>query len=135
MNAFLTYLFWPNPGNAGYDSPKAMLLLVACALLLVAAALLSVWRRRLAHPRLKRLSRSWAAASFWFGLTGVLLVIARVEMIQFVAMRVWWLLWIAAAVSYVVFQVRSFRVRYYEEIPLEKAEDPRRAYLPKKKRR
>ena len=31
----LSYLFYPNPGNAGYGSPKAILLLGICATFVV----------------------------------------------------------------------------------------------------
>ncbi len=135
MNTFFTYLFWPNPGSVGYASPKALALLIFCIVLIVAAPVLSAWRGRQSNPRMKRLSRSWPAASFWFGLTGLLLVVARVESIQFLAMRFLWVLWAAVAVLFVFLQVRLFRARFYQELPINRSDDPRAAYLPKRKRR
>lgn len=135
MKSLLTYLFWPNPGNASYSSPKAFALLIVCCLLLGAAALLSVWRRRQANPRLKQISRLWPAVSFWAGLTGMLLIVARVEQIQFLAMRVWWVIWMASIVFFCVQQVRLFRARYYKELPMKRVRDPRGTYLPKRKKR
>lgn len=135
MTTLLTYLFWPNPGNAGYDSPKAIALMVFCLLLIIAAFGISFWRKRQENQARRRLSRSWAAASAWFGATGLFLVIARVEQIQFLAMRFLWVLWVCAAIAYIVFQVRSYRLKYYEVIPAKKINDPRSKYLPKRKRR
>ncbi len=135
MNTFLTYLFWPNPGSSGYTNPKAFALLIFCIVLIAGAAALSAWRSRQHNPRMKRLSRSWPVASFWFGLVGLLLVVARVEEIQFLAMRFLWVLWAIAAILYILLQVKLFRSRFYEELPIDRSDDPRKAYLPKRKRR
>ncbi len=135
MNSFLVYLFWPNPGNAGYDSPKVIALMVICILLVVAAFGISMWRRKLQNQLRRKLSRSWATASAWFGFTGLVLIIARVEQIQFLAMRFLWALWLLAAVLYIVFQVRSYRLKYYEVVPATAPSDPRSKYLPKRKRK
>jgi hypothetical protein len=129
-----SYIFWPNPGNATYGSPKSLALLLFCALLIVAAFGISVWRRKLANPVTKKLTRTWAATSFWFGFTGLLLIVARVEQIQFLAMRFLWIVWIALAILYIVFQMRSFRMRHYEVLPKIVSVDPRSKYLPKRKR-
>lgn len=133
--SFLTYLFWPNPGNASYTSVKALILALLCVAFLVAAFVLSLWRKRMSDQRLRKLSRSWPSAAFWFGLVGLVLVVARVEQIQFIAMRVLWVFWIAALASYVFFQVRRFRAQYYQVVPATSISDPRSTYLPKKKRR
>jgi hypothetical protein len=135
MNAFLMYLFWPNPGSSGYANPKALALLVVCVVLIAGALAVSTWRSRQSNPRMKRLSRSWSVASFWFGFVGLLLVVARVEEIQFLAMRFLWVLWAIAAVLYILLQVKLFRARFYEELPIQRSDDPRQAYLPKRKRR
>ncbi|HVW66776.1 MAG TPA: hypothetical protein VHA78_03520 [Candidatus Peribacteraceae bacterium] len=139
MNNFLlqtfSFFFWPNPGNASYGSPKAMALLIFCVLLVALAVVISFWRRRLKNQVTKKLSRSWGSASFWFGFTGLILVIARVEQIQYIAMRVWWVAWVAAAILYVWFQIRLFRARHYEVIPTQTVADPRSKYLPKQKKR
>jgi len=131
---FFSFLFWPNPGNATYQSPKAIALMAFCVLLIVLAVLISFWRRRLRNHITKKLSRSWASASFWFGLTGLIFVIARVEQIQFVSMRFLWVIWIAAAAFYLFLQIRLFRMRHYEVLPKEVSLDPREKYLPKRKR-
>lgn len=134
MSDFLVYLFWPNPGNAHYSSPKALTLLIVCGLLVVASFVVSRWRKR-QNDQLRRLSRSWPSAMMWFGLTGLVLIVSRVEQIQYVAMRIMWVFWIAAAVLYVFFQVKAFRMRYYEVLPAQSVTDPRSKYLPKRKRR
>lgn len=135
MKDFLLFFFWPNPGSAVYSSPKALALLMVCALLLLAAGVISVWRKRRQDARIRQISRSWASASFWFGAIGALLVGARVEEIQFLAMRFLWVLWGVFLLLYVTFQVKRFRSRYYQVLPSVKQEDPRAAYLPKPKRR
>lgn len=128
-----TYLFWPNPGNASYGSPKASGLLLFCALLILLSFFLSFWRKRQSE-QLRRLSSSWSSVSFWFGLTGIFLTVARVEQIQYVAMRLWWVVWILCAALYLFFQVKVFRMRYYEVLPKIGGFDPRAKYLPKSRR-
>ncbi len=135
MSSFLVYIFWPNPGNASYDSPKVIALMILCILLVAAAFGLSMWRRKLHNQLQRKLSRSWASASAWFGFIGLVLIIARVEQIQFLAMRFMWALWLLAAVLYVVFQVRNYRMKYYEVVPASSPSDPRSKYLPKRKRK
>ncbi len=138
MNTFLfntlSFLFYPNPANADYSSPKSIVLLVLCILLMVGAAGISVWRRKLSNPVTKKLSRSWPNASFWFGFSGLILVISRVEQIQFISMRAWWIVWLALAAFYIFLQVRLFRARHYEVLPKVVSTDPRAKYLPKKRR-
>ncbi len=135
MNAFLTYLFWPNPGNADYTSPKALVLLLVCVLAVVASFALPRWRNRSANPQLKKLSKSWAAACGWFGWTGLVLVIARVEEIQYVGMRFLWVLWGLALLGYLFIQWKLWRARYYEILPAQPTVDARAQYLPKRKKR
>lgn len=135
MKQFLVYLFWPNPGNTHYDNPKVVALLVLCGVLLLAAFALSLWRRRTRSGMLRRLSRSWGVACFWFGVTGLVLTVARVENIQYLAMRFLWVLWLVLAVLFLVVQVRFFRMRYYEVVPQRRKEDERERYLPGKGRK
>ena len=138
MHAFyqiLSYLFWPNPGNASYDSPKAMALIVFCVFLIALSVGLSVWRRKISNPVTKKLCRSWPSAAFWFGFSGLILTVSRVEQIQFISMRIMWVIWLAFAVLFVVMQMRLYRARYYEVLPKEVSVDPRAKYLPKQKRR
>ncbi len=134
MQDFLIYLFWPNPANAYYDSPKAMALLVVCGLLILASFGMSFWRKRMHDGILRKLSRSWSVAAFWFGLTGLVMVIARAEQIQFVSMRFLWVLWLLVAALYLAFQIRLFRARYYQVLPTVTKEDPMGKYLPGKKK-
>lgn len=134
MKDVLVYLFWPNPGNATYENPKALALLVVCGLLVAASIAVRVWRRRIAGALLRKFSRSWARASLWFGVSGLVLTVARVEQIQYLSMRFLWVLWLLAGLLTVVLQVRLFRARYYRILPTAHIEDPRDRYLPKRKR-
>ena len=139
MNTFLlqtfSYLFWPNPGNASYGSPKAIALIIFCVLLIIIAVVISFWRRGLKNQATKKLSRSWGSACFWFGFTGLILVVSRVEQIQYMAMRIWWVAWIIAAILYIWFQMKMFRMRHYEVLPAQSVSDPRSKYLPKQKKK
>ncbi len=129
-----SFLFWPNPANATYSSPKAIALLAVCALLMALSIVISVWRKNHKNPVTRKLTRSWGTASFWFGLTGLILVVARVEQIQFVSMRVWWVLWLAIAIFFIFLQFKLFTARHYEVLPMVKHVDPREKYLPKRKK-
>lgn len=131
----LGYLFYPNPANAHYSSPKAALLLALCLVAIVVSFVLPRVRNAWQNGQLKKLSKSWASACGWFGWTGLVLVVARVEEIQYVSMRFIWVLWGAALAAYVFVQVRSFRSRYYEVLPAASVQDARADYLPKRKKR
>lgn len=135
MNDFLTFVFWPNPGNAHYTSPKALTLLIVCLALVVASFVLPRLRASWTNAQLKKVSGSWATACGWFGWTGLVLVIARVEEIQYVAMRFLWIFWIVPLCAYVFAQYKTYRSRYYEVIPTSVVQDGRAAYLPRKKKR
>lgn len=71
----------------------------------------------------------------WFGLISLVLIVSRVESIQFFAMRILWVFWGAALIFYGVFQARRFRQRHYEVLPSIVESDPRAQYLPRKKKR
>ncbi len=103
--------------------------------ILLLAIALTYWRRKMQSASLRKLSRSWPTAGLWFGLTGLVLVVARAEGIQYVAMRVWWVVWALVALGYLIIQLRLFRARHYEIIPAKKLIDPRDEYLPKAKRK
>lgn len=135
MNDLLTYIFWPNPGNADYTSPKALILLLVCIVAVIAAVVLARLRGGWNNPQLKKLSRSWATACAWFGGTGLVLIIARVEEIQYVAMRFLWVIWGVALIVYLFVQFRSYRARYYEVLPNAPVHDDRAQYLPKRKKK
>ncbi len=134
MNDFLTYIFWPNPGNASYVAPKALALLVVCVVAIVASFVLPRIRTGWQNAQLKKVSKSWATACAWFGWTGLVLVICRVEEIQYLAMRFLWVLWGAALLAYLFVQYKVYRAKYYEVIPSRPAEDSRAQYLPKRKK-
>ena len=129
----LVYLFYPNPANAYYSSPKAALLLVICGLMVLVSFVVRYLRRNW-DPKLRQLSRSWGSVLFWFGLVGLVLVVSRVEQIQYVSMRFWWLVWLLAMVAYVFLQFRLYKAKYYEVLPTAAISDPRDKYLPKKKK-
>jgi len=135
MNKFLTYIFYPNPGNASLTSPKALTLIILCVLMVLASFGIKFWRSRLRNHVTKKLSRSWASALFWFGLIGLILAYSRIESISYVSMRLWWGVWIVALGAYLFIQFKLFRARHYEVLPKEKMQDPREKYLPKRKKR
>lgn len=135
MSDFLTYLFWPNPGGASYTSPKALGLLIVCVALVLLSFGLRRWRARVSNAVTKKLSASWPSAALWFGLIGALLVISRVESIQFLAMRILWFVWGALLLAYALFQAWKFRSRHYEVLPTQYTEDPLSKYLPTKRKR
>lgn len=135
MNEFLTYIFYPNPANADYTNPKAIVLLLVCVLFVVASFVVPRMRNRSADTQFKKISRTWATACGWFGWSGLVLVIARVEEIQFISMRFMWVIWGIALAAYLALQVRNYRVKYYQIIPSKPTEDVRAKYLPTKKKR
>jgi hypothetical protein len=136
LRQFLAYFFYPNPGGAAYTSRSMLVLLALCALLLLLSIGLRFWRTRLKNSMTRKLSKSWSSVSLCFGIAGVVLVVSRVEDIQFLAMRSVWLLWGVAAAVYLFFQWRIFRARHYEVLPAVVAvSDPRDSYLPGKKRK
>ncbi len=134
MNVF-TYLFWPNLGTSSYDNPKILLLILLAVGLIIAAAVLKVIRGKSANPVFKKLSKSWPTACVWFGCSALLLTVSRVEGIQYLSMRVLWLVWAVAAILYLFLQFRLFRSRYYEVLPSQAISDPRDKYLPRRKKR
>ena len=134
LRSLSIYLFWPNPGNATYLSPKIQAALGLCILLLLFSVSLHFLRRASHNPVFKKLSRSWSSVSFWFGIAGAVFIVSRVESIGFLAMRVWWVAWGIAAAFIIGVQVRLFRARYYEPLPRDHSEDPRDRYLPRKKK-
>ncbi|MDD5103456.1 MAG: hypothetical protein PHX93_03580 [Candidatus Peribacteraceae bacterium] len=134
FQSLFIYLFWPNPGNAHYGSSSMLIPLVVCALLVVLSFVFRFWRSRMRNPVMKKLSRSWSAAAFWFGLLGLIFVVSRVEGIGFLAMRLWWVIWGIVLALYLGIQLRFFKMRYYEKLPAEVSNDPRDRYLPRRKK-
>jgi len=130
----LRFLFTVNPKGVGYGSPSMVWLFVLCGALILASFIILFWRRRLENPVTRKLSRSWSSACFWFGMIGLLLVVCRVEQIQFLSMRFLWVLWVLCFALYAFFQVRQYRARHYKILPRVKHVDPRDRYLPGGKR-
>ena len=135
MMSILSYLFLPNPARADYGDPWVIGAFAALAALVAVSFLIRYWRAKIATGAVtKKLSRSWSSAAFWFGVVGLVLLVSRVEKIQFVAMRFLWVFWGLAAVLYVFLQWRIFASRHYEVLPTVRREDPRAKYLPKAKK-
>lgn len=134
MQPFLLTLFAANPRGVTYGSPSMVALLVVCAAFVAFSFGVRFWRRRQENSVLRKLSRSWSSVSFWFGIVGLILVVARVEGIQFVAMRFLWVIWVVLLLLYLFFQWKLFRAKFYAVIPTRPQEDPRDKYLPGKRR-
>lgn len=131
MSAFFTYWFWPNPGAWSYSTPIVVVALVATGIGIVASMILSSWRRRLQNQRTKVLSRSWTSLVLWFSLTALVLVLSRVEGIQFFAMRVLWVVWFLSVILVLFFQILQFRRRHYTVMKHPRVVDERDRYLPR----
>ncbi len=134
MKHYLLYFFYPNPGSATYSSTSMMMLLALSFVLIAVSFGIKYWRASLENPITRKLSRSWSMTSFWFGIVGLVLVVARVEQIQFLAMRFVWVLWALALIAYTLFQFRLFRARHYEVLPSVRFNDPRDRYIPQRKK-
>ncbi|MBU0766576.1 hypothetical protein KKF55_02215 [Patescibacteria group bacterium] len=135
MSDLLKYILWPNLGTATYDNPKVLALLGVAIGLITISFIVRIWRKRLSNSITKKLSRSWASAALWFGISALVLTVSRAEGISYVSMRLWWMVWALILAIYVVFQVKTFRTRHYKKIVTEIVDDPLKKYLPKKKRR
>lgn len=130
---FFSYWFWPNPAGWLYTDIRVQALLGVCAAFVILSFILGYWRRKVKNPITKNLSRSWSSASFWFGIVGAILVASRVEMIQFMAMRLMWALWLLCLVLYVLVQIVQFRRKHYTVMQRTQVVDERDKYLPKSK--
>jgi hypothetical protein len=131
----LRYLFWPNPGSASYTQTSIVVLLILTIGMIAGSFALSFWRKRQSNPVTRKLSAGWSRAAFWFGLFGLVMVVSRVENIQFIAMRALWLVWAAFLLLYVALQLKKWRMKHYEVLPSMVVSDPRDRYLPKKKKK
>ena len=128
----LSYWFYPNPGNADLGNPKAAILLVVCALLFGGSFFVNRWRKGSDNPQTKKLTKSWVSVMRWMAGIGLVLIISRVEEIQFLAMRFLWVVWFVALAGFFGLQLWLFRKKHYTVVKQEKVEDPREKYLPKK---
>lgn len=135
MTDLLSYLFYPNPGRLTYGSPGAMGLFAVTGALILLSIGIRMWRTRQTSALTKKLSRSWSGIAMTFGIVGLVLLVARVEKIQFLAMRFGWVLWAALLLLTVFLQFRVFRMRHYDVLPRAAApQNPRAKYLPGKKK-
>lgn len=134
MMNFIKYLFHPNPGRVTYASPSVISAMIVCAALIVLCFVVKYWRAYLSNAVTKKISRSWASTCFWFGVSGLVLTVSRVEKIQFIAMRFLWVLWGISLLLVILLQWRIWRIKYYAVLPRVEKADPRNQYLPAKKR-
>lgn len=130
----LSYLFWPNPGGAAYDDPNPRMALAICGALLLLSLALRIMRARSHSGSVRRFAQSFDRVALWFGVTGLLLVVARVEEIQYVAMRFWWIVWGGSFILCSVVRLRRLRLLGYEVILSASPPDSREKYLPRRKR-
>lgn len=132
--SIVTYLLWPNPESVPYSNPKVMALLAVCAAFIVLSFIVRSWRSRLQNTVTRRLSKSWPGALVWFGAAGFVLAVARVEQISYISMRLWWAVWLLALLFTLFVQWKRWRAMHYEVLPMQKVNDPREKYLPKRKK-
>jgi Ca2+/Na+ antiporter len=109
------------------------LLCVSVGLMLL-AVIIKVLRARMRNSMTRSLSGSWSYASFWFGFTGLILVVSRGENILFLQMRILWIVWVLCMAVYIFFQVLSFRNRHYAVIKHPHRGQDHDPYLPRKKK-
>lgn len=133
MMNILSYIFYPNPVAPSYTNVK-----VLTALFIVfALAAFAVWFRRKLRKshdtQLKKLASGWPTAAWWFAMTALVMIVARVESISYVSMRFWWGVWLVFAILYIALQYKVFSSRYYTivEKRVKKKLSP---YLPKKRK-
>jgi len=129
----LSYWFYPNPGSANYGSPKVLILFGVLGVFFLASFALAAWRNRHQNSVTRRLAKSWAAALRWFSIIGIVLIICRVEEIQFFAMRILWAVWGLSIIVFILLQAWFWKRMHYSIIPRSTTEDPREKYLPRKK--
>ncbi len=130
----LTHWFWPNPGLWQYSNPKVLALIFLALLLMIGSFVLRAWRVRVTNSMTRKLSASWASASFWFGLLALFLIICRTEQIQFLAMRILWVVWFLCLVLYIGVQFFVFKKRHYTIVARDIIADEREKYLPRRAR-
>jgi hypothetical protein len=128
-------MFSPNPtAVAHYTDSWVVALMVLCLALIVGSFFITRWRKTVLSGVMRKLSASWSSMAFWMGIVGLVLVVARVEKIQIIAMPFLWVVWGAVILLYVIIQWRLFSMKHYEVMPRNVAVDPRDQYLPKRKK-
>lgn len=131
---FFSSLFDPFPPAVPYADVQVLPFLLLAVGLLIASFFLSRWARSNPNPITKKLTKAWPKAAFVFGFAALILVVSRVEGIQYLAMPFLWVVWGLLGILYFLLQRRVFRSRHYEVVKTEHVEDPRERYLPKKKK-
>jgi low temperature requirement protein LtrA len=134
MKLFFSYWFWPNPAGWHYQDTKVQLVLLGCLVMVLGYFAIRFWRSKLRNPITRSLSASWARASMVFGVVAAVLVVSRVETIQFVSMRAMWAVWLLCLALYILIQLLNFRRRHYVIVEKQHVVDERDKYLPKKKK-
>ena len=127
----LSYWFYPNPGSADYLSPKVLILFSVLAVFFLASFALSHWRKH-QNSITRKLTKSWPGALRIFAIVGVVLVVCRVEDIQFFAMRILWVFWLLALTAFVLLQAWLWKKMHYTIVQRITVDDPRAKYLPGK---
>ncbi len=133
MKSFFSYWLWPNPAGWNYSDTKVIAILVFALAFILGSFLINLWRNRQTNAQTKILSSSWSRSAFWFGIFLLFLTVSRVEMIQFMSMRLLFPLWVVSLVAYIAVQVLQFRRRHYTVLGRTVVNDERRKYLPRKK--
>ena len=111
-----------------------MVLLGVCVALILLSIAIRFWRQHVENSVTRRLSRSWASATLWFGIVGLMLTVARVEQISYVSMRFWWGVWLLSLLLMIVVQLKRWRAMHYQVLPKMTVDDPREKYLPRRKK-
>lgn len=129
------YMFSPNPTDIAHYSDVWVIGLIALSLLFVVGSFgISFWRKKISNSVTRKLSASWSSVAFWMGIVGLVLVVARVERIQIIAMPFLWIIWAAILLLYVIVQWRIFVMKHYAVLPRSVEVDPNDRYLPKRKK-
>jgi hypothetical protein len=134
MTDFLSYFFYPNPYAPQYSDPKVLFIALTCVALIIAGLVTKSLFSKSADKQFKKLSASWPRAMLWFGVIGLIMLIARTESVSYVSMRLWWVFWLLFGLLYIVFQVKQYGTKYYKVISTGKSTGKPVRYLPKKKK-
>jgi hypothetical protein len=135
MRRFLLSLITPNPGGWSYDDTIVIALLLGALVLIVGSFIVRRIASRAQSGVMRKSLRTSATAMLWFGIVAIVLTVARVEQIQFLAAQILWVVWGLAVIITIAIQVRMTRSRYAEVLPRAGANSEREKYLPKAHRR
>ncbi len=134
MQQFFSYWLWPNPAGWHYGDTRVLTFIIIAVLLVIASFVIGRIRSSRTNPITRSLMTSWPSASFWFGVSALVLIVSRVETIQFLSMRLLWIVWVLFLFLFVLFQFLQFRRRHYTVVGRTQIIDEREKYLPRKKR-